>query len=97
MMNSGCVYLMANHRRGKIYLGSTSKLSQRVHQHKNGHFEGYSKDHGCVLLVWYEGHVDLQDARRREAQMKKWKRQWKIALIEENNADWHDLTDSLNQ
>ena len=69
-MKSGHVYLMANRRRGTTYLGVSSKLPQRVYQHKQGHFEGYGKDNNCHLLVWYEFHEDLQNARRREAQMK---------------------------
>jgi putative endonuclease len=96
LLKSGHVYLMANRRRGKIYLGVSSKLPQRVYQHNNGHFEGYSKDHGCHMLVWYEFHEDLQNARAREAQMKKWKREWKLKLIEDFNPEWQDLTDTLS-
>jgi putative endonuclease len=94
-MKAGYVYLMANRRHGKTYLGVTSNLPQRAYQHKNGHFEGYSKDNKCIYLVWYEHHEDLQDARRREAQMKKWKRDWKHKLIDQDNPDWLDLYDTL--
>ena len=96
-MKAGYVYLMANRPRGKTYLGVTSQLPQRVYQHKQGYFEGYSKDRGCTLLVWYEFHEDLQDARRREAQMKKWKRDWKVKLIDAFNPDWRDLYNSLSK
>jgi len=58
--------------------------------------DGFSKEHGCKLLVWYEVHDNLQDARHRELQMKKWKRAWKLRLIEENNPDWRDLFDELS-
>jgi putative endonuclease len=95
-MKSGYVYLMAKMRNGTIYVGVTSNLRQRVYQHRNGLLEGFTKDNDCKLLVWYEVHEDLQDARRREAQMKKWKRPWKLRLIEEHNPQWKDLYDGLN-
>ena len=58
-------------------------------------FGGHSKDKGCVLLVWYEYFDDLQDARASEYRMKKWKRAWKLRLIEERNPDWNDLYETL--
>jgi putative endonuclease len=90
-MRSGCVYLMANRRNGTIYLGVTSNLAGRVYQHRNGLVEGFTKQHGCKLLVWYEAYEDLDAARLRELQMKKWKRIWKLDLIEARNPLWHDL------
>jgi putative endonuclease len=94
-MKPGWVYLMANHRRGQTYLGMTSDLPQRAWQHRNGIIEGHSKDKGCVSLVWFEYFEDLQDARACEWRMKKWKRAWKIRLIEERNPDWNDLYATL--
>jgi len=94
-MKPGWVYLMANHRRGQTYLGVTSNLLQRVWQHRNGVINGHSKAKGCKLLVWHEAHDDLQDARRRELQMKKWKRDWKVELIEQANPQWQDLYETL--
>lgn len=82
---------MASKLNGTLYLGVTSELVQRVHQHRNGLIDGFSKQYGCNLLVWYEVHDDLQDARQRELQMKKWKRAWKVRLIRESNPDWRDL------
>ena len=93
-MKSGCVYLMANHRRGQTYLGVTSDLPQRAFQHRNRVIEGHSKK-GCTILVWYEHHDDLQNARAREYRMKKWKRDWKLRLIEESNPEWRDLYETL--
>jgi putative endonuclease len=87
---------MANRLNGTLYLGVTSNLVQRAYQHKNGFVDGFSRQHGCTLLVWYESHDDLQDARRRECQMKKWKRDWKLRLIERENPDWLDLYPSLS-
>ena len=82
---------MANKRNGTLYLGVTSDLLQRCHQHREGLIDGFSKRYGCKLLVWFESHDDLQEARYRELQMKKWKRDWKIRLIQESNPDWRDL------
>ena len=90
-MKSGWVYLMANHRRGQTYLGVTSDLVQRTWQHRNGMVDGHSKDKACVLLVWFERFDDLQEARACEYRMKKWKRAWKMRLIEERNPGWSDL------
>jgi putative endonuclease len=94
-MKSGCVYLMANHRRGQTYLGVTSDLPQRAWQHRNRIVDGHAKKKGCILLVWYAYFEDLQDARAQEWRMKKWKRPWKIRLIEETNPEWNDLYDTL--
>jgi putative endonuclease len=77
------------------YLGVTSNLQQRTWQHRNGAVEGHSKDKGCVSLVWYEYFDDLQDARACEHRMKKWKRGWKLRLIEERNPEWRDLYDEI--
>jgi len=86
---------MASKRNGTLYLGVTSDLPGRAYQHRNGLVEGFSKKHGCGLLVWYQASDDLQAARYRELQMKKWKRAWKIALIEQENPQWMDLYETL--
>lgn len=96
-MKSGAVYIMANRRNGAIYAGSTSKLVQRTYQHREGLIEGHTKTYGCKLLVWFEVDDDLHEARRREFQIKKWKRSWKIRLIEESNPDWRDLWFDIRQ
>ena len=87
----GFVYLMASKPNGTLYLGVTSDLIARCYQHRNGQVEGFSKRYGCRLLVWYEAYDDLQEARLRELQMKKWKRAWKVRLIREQNPEWRDL------
>ena len=94
-MKTGHVYLMANHRRGHTYLGVTSDLPQRVWQHRNKVIDGHSKDKNCTRLVWFESFDDLQEARACERRMKKWKRAWKLRLIEEHNPDWRDLYEDL--
>lgn len=82
---------MASKRNGALYPGGPSDLVQRCHQHREAMIDGFSRQYGCRLLVWYEAHDDLQEARLRELQMKKWKRAWKVRLIQEVNPDWRDL------
>jgi len=91
----GYVYILANRKNGTIYIGVTSDLVKRVWEHRNGVVGGFTKKHGCKLLVWYAAFEDLQEARRRELQMKEWKRTWKIRLIEEMNLEWNDLFPTL--
>ncbi len=94
-MKSGFVYMMTNRKNGIVYTGVTSDLMKRVWEHREGVVPGFTKKYGCKLLVWYEAHDDLQEARRRELQIKEWKRAWKIKRIEEQNLDWNDLYLSL--
>ena len=94
-MKAGFVYIMASRRNGTVYTGSTSNLVQRVYQHREGLIDGFTKENDCRILVWFEFHDDLQEARRRERQIKKWNRIWKLRQIEEVNPEWNDLFDSL--
>jgi putative endonuclease len=90
-MKTGYVYIMASGRNGTLYIGVTSDLAKRAWEHREGVVPGFTREHNCKLLVWYEGHDNLQDARLRELQMKKWKRQWKLSEIERLNPNWDDL------
>jgi putative endonuclease len=94
-MKAGYVYIMASGRNGTLYIGVTSDLVQRVCQHRSGIVPGFTRKYGCKLLVWYEVYDDLQEARLRELQMKKWKRLWKLSTIEQMNPDWRDLYPAL--
>ena len=94
-MKPGYVYIMASARNGTLYIGVTSDLARRVWEHRNGVVDGCPKKYGCKLLVWYAASDDLQAARARELQMKKWKRAWKLREIEEMNPDWDDLYPTL--
>ena len=94
-MGAGFVYIMANRRNGTIYIGVTSDLAKRVWEHRNELIPGFTKRFGCKLLVWYQAYDDLQEARRREVQMKEWKRAWKVRLIEEKNLEWEDIYPTL--
>jgi putative endonuclease len=86
---------MASGRNGTLYIGSTSDLVKRAWEHRNAVVPGFTRKHRCKLLVWYEPHDDLQQARARELQMKKWKRLWKITTIQIMNPQWRDLYSSL--
>ncbi|MEO9166988.1 MAG: GIY-YIG nuclease family protein [Aestuariivirga sp.] len=86
-----CVYIVASRRHGTIYIGVTSDLCSRIRQHKVGDFEGFTKDYGIKQLVWFEFFGSMQEAIKREKQMKEWQRGWKITLIEKMNPLWADL------
>ena len=94
-MKQPAVYILASQRNGTLYIGVTSDLVQRVWQHKNDVFEGFTKKYGVHMLVWYELHEDMENAILREKRLKKWNRDWKLRLIEEMNPDWKDLYDSI--
>ena len=94
-MKPGYVYIMASARNGTLYIGVTSDLAKRAWEHRNELVDGFTRKHGCKLLVWYAAFDDLQDARARELQMKKWKRLWKLSEIERMNPHWRDLYDEL--
>ena len=85
------VYILANRKDGTLYVGVTSALIQRVHQHKTGAVKGFTKRYGVDRLVYFEPFGDIQLAIAREKQIKKWNRDWKIELIKKNNPDWADL------
>ena len=83
--------MLASKRNGTLYLGVTSDIVKRVWQHKNGLTEGFTKKYGIKRLVYYEIHKDAENAIKREKQLKKWRRAWKLELIEEKNSEWRDL------
>jgi putative endonuclease len=91
------VYLLASRRNGTLYVGVTSDIINRVWQHKNGFVEGFTEKYGVKTLVYYEIHKDAEHAIKREKQLKKWRRAWKLELIEEKNPEWRDLYIDLCQ
>jgi putative endonuclease len=91
------VYIIASARNGTIYIGSTNDLVRRVWEHREGIIPGFTKQHGCKMLVWYEPHGSLESARVQEFRMKDWHRQWKIRQIEGLNPDWADLYGRIAQ
>jgi len=86
-----CVYILASRRNGTLYVGVTSDLVKRAWEHRNKLAEGFTKKYNVHELVYYELHGDVVAAITREKQLKKWKRAWKLKLIEEQNPDWRDL------
>jgi len=91
MQKQPCVYILASKRNGTLYIGVTSNLIQRVWQHKNNQVAGFTQKYNVHTLVYYELHEVMESAILREKQMKKWRRDWKIKLIEKSNPQWDDL------
>ena len=91
------VYMLASQKNGTLYVGSTDNLAKRVWEHKEEIYKGFTTEYGVKRLVWYEVHETRESAFVRERQMKKWKRGWKIELIEKENPAWVDLYETLNQ
>ena len=90
-----CVYILASKRNGTLYTGVTSDLVRRVWEHKNDILPGFTKEYGVHTLVWYEVHETMNSAIAREKAIKKWRRRWKLQVIEEMNPTWSDLYESL--
>ena len=88
--------MLASKRNGTLYIGVTNNLLKRVHQHKNDIAEGFTKKYNVHKLVYYEVFNRIQDAITREKRMKKWKRQWKMELIEKSNPNWEGLFERLS-
>lgn len=86
---------MASGQHGTLYIGVTSDLISRVAQHREGLTPGFTTRYGVKRLVWYEPWDSIVDAIQREKSLKKWKRQWKVELIEGSNPDWDDLYPSF--
>ena len=85
------VYMMASRKHGTLYVGVTSELLSRVAQHREGAIDGFTKQYGVKRLVWFERHDGIEAAIHREKRLKKYKREWKINRIEQDNPDWNDL------
>ena len=88
-------YIMANRKNGAIYTGCTSDLPERVGQHRQGIGSKFTAKYTCHTLVWYEQFEDMAYEMRREKQIKRWPRQWKINLIAARNPQWMDLSREL--
>jgi putative endonuclease len=88
---------MASRRNGTLYLGVTNDLVRRVYQHRNKLLPGFTARYDVDKLVWYEIYDDPTNAITREKDIKKWRRAWKIRLIEEMNPEWRDLWDDITQ
>ncbi|MEK7074352.1 MAG: GIY-YIG nuclease family protein [Patescibacteria group bacterium] len=85
------VYILASKRNGTLYVGVTNDLERRVYEHQQNLVEGFTKKYGVYHLVYHEATNDVHAAMQREKQLKKWKRAWKLELIEKENPEWKDL------
>ena len=85
------VYILASQRNGTLYVGVTSDLIRRVQEHREGLVPGFTKRHAVKLLVYFEAHRDINEAILREKCIKRWRRKWKLDLIEAQNPQWRDL------
>ncbi|MBI1863170.1 GIY-YIG nuclease family protein [Candidatus Microgenomates bacterium] len=89
------VYILASKRNGTLYIGVTGNLVKRVYEHKNNLAHGFTKTYNVHTLVYFEYHDEIAGAIRREKQLKEWRRNWKIELIEKKNPYWKDLYDEI--
>jgi putative endonuclease len=90
-MAGGFVYILTNRPNGTLYVGVTSDLVRRIHEHRSGFVDGFTKRHGLKLLVYFEQFDDIRDAIQREHNIKHWSRTWKVRKILVENPDWIDL------
>ena len=91
MEKQPCIYIMTNKPGGTLYVGITSSILHRAWQHRMGQFPGFSKKYRLKKLVYFEFLASFPEAIKREKQLKHWKREWKIQLIESKNPNWEDL------
>ena len=94
-MPTPCVYILASSRNGTLYVGVTGDLARRIWEHRNAQGDSFVRKYGVLRLVHAEFHVTMSDAILREKRIKKWRREWKIALIETDNPHWRDLTETM--
>ena len=90
-----CVYILTNKRNGTLYIGVTSDIARRAWEHRSNAVGGFVRDYGVHRLVFVEFHETMADAILREKHIKKWRRAWKLELIERDNPQWRDLWDEL--
>lgn len=97
MKKQPVVYMLASKPKGTLYIGVTSNLPQRIWQHKNEVINGFTKKYHTHILVYFEAYENMESAILREEQLKHFKRDWKVELIEEQNPNWEDLYNSIAQ
>ncbi|HEY5046818.1 MAG TPA: GIY-YIG nuclease family protein [Rhizomicrobium sp.] len=90
------VYILASRRNGTLYIGVTNNIIRRTWGHREGLIPGFTKKYGVKLLVHYEVFENVWAAIQRETRLKKWKREWKMSLIQQTNLEWNDLYESLS-
>ena len=90
-----CIYILANRRNGTLYIGVTSDLNRRVWEHVTDVVDGFTSRYGVHILVYAEFHATMEQAILREKRLKKWRRAWKLKLIEDANPTWRDLSGEI--
>ena len=89
------VYILASRLGGTLYIGVTNDLVRRVHEHRSKIIGGFTRKYNVTRLVYFESFADIENAILREKRLKRWKRRWKIQLIEDSNPNWNDLYPSI--
>ncbi len=95
MHKGGCVHILASARNGTLYTGVTADILRRVSEHRQSLTPGFTTRYGVKALVWYEAWPEIEAAIAREKLLKRWRRAWKLALIEAMNPEWLDLWPTL--
>ena len=94
-MRRYCVYILTNRRRGVLYVGVTNNLARRISEHRQKVVPGFTSTYGIMQLVYFEEYSSISEARAREHSLKRWRRTWKLKLVEQFNPEWRDLADEL--
>lgn len=94
-MKRPCVYILASQRNGTLYIGVTTNLPARLHEHREGRASNFTRKYGVTRLVHFEMFEEISEAIGREKRLKNWRRAWKIHLIEQFNPDWRDVTGDI--
>lgn len=94
-MSQYYVYILANRRYGVLYVGVTNNLLRRISQHRQKIVPGFTRAHGVIRLVYFEEYASITEARAREHSLKRWRRAWKLALVDKLNPEWRDLAEDF--
>ena len=89
------VYILASQRNGTLYVGVTNNLVRRIHEHREKLIEGFTSQYEVTRLVWFDQTESIEEAIAHEKRLKRWRREWKIELIEKSNPNWDDLYESI--
>ena len=89
------VYILASQRHGTLYVGVTNNLVRRIHEHREKLMEGFTSQYNVTRLVWFDQTDSIEEAIAQEKRLKRWRREWKIELIEKTNPTWDDLYDRI--
>lgn len=92
MIKTYFVYILASKRNGTLYIGVTNDLERRMYEHKNHLIKGFTEKYNVSILVYFEQTGEIEEGLKREKQLKKWNRKWKLDLIESVNPEWKDLS-----